>query len=599
MADKDILTPGQGGTVGCLSEEQVNNEEKYLQIDNLLSEFDSEDEKAIARTNLGVPAIDDVYNKTEVNSGINNTVKTSMENHLLDDDPHNILPAVDDLIKDMVKTDGSTPFTAPQSGIDPIQSYHLTTKSFVESLLNAHLSASDPHKVMNLVREALTEYVKISQVYLKNELYTKNDITSLLNSYIRNDGSTAFKRPQIGIDPQTDGHLTTKRYVDNLVQKHLSEVDPHGFISTLNSRLSNYYKKTDTYSKAETYSRQQLDSIINGLVVNAAKSVLESHINAYDPHGTYQAIQNLHYVPRDGSVPFTSPQKGVAAVEDDDLVTLKQIKEILEGTSEIVPNPITEGCSGWTTSGPVQTTVGFIEDNSVLPDHLSCQEVFDMIFYGKAVKITTPEYAAKGSIVKVEMEIKGSLADVQNIELYQGDQVIGNYSPEDFVNGKLTVDSLPLTENPTIFTIRVTYLNGNSLEATSTTAIGNFSFIGLLPKWYTGSNINLQYLNELIINDGTNNIKVASQDTTFVHRYKFDTPTDPKHIFIMVPKEDGKTLYQMSTPSQQFGIDAFDVISDLPLIMEDGTTVVYVVYIYRETITGLNDIEVTFKFDKE
>ena len=83
MANTDILTPGQGGTQGCLSEEQVNNEEQYLQINNLLSEFDSEDEKAIARTNLGVPAIEDVYNKTEVNNGINQTVKNSMENHLL------------------------------------------------------------------------------------------------------------------------------------------------------------------------------------------------------------------------------------------------------------------------------------------------------------------------------------------------------------------------------------------------------------------------------------------------------------------------------------------------------------------------------------
>lgn len=597
MADKDILTPGEGGTAGCLSEEQVNNEEKYLQIGNLLSEFDSEDEKAIARTNLGVPAIGDVYNKTEVNNGINNAVKNSMENHLLAEDPHNILPAVDDLIKDMVKTDGSTPFTAPQSGIDPIQSYHLTTKSFVESLLNSHLSASDPHKVMNLVREALTEYVKTSQVYLKSELYTKNDITSLLNSYIRNDGSTAFKRPQIGVDPQTDGHLTTKRYVDNLIQKHLSEVDPHGFISTLNSRLSNYYKKTDTYSKSETYSRQQLDSIISGLVTNAAKSVVESHINAYDPHGTYQAIQNLHYVPRDGSVPFTNPQKGVAAVEDDDLVTLKQLKEVLEGTSEI--GTLSEGCSGWNTSGPVQTTVGFIEDNSVLPDHLSCQEVFDMIFYGKGISISAPEYAAVGDTVKITLNIKGSLADVQTIELYQGDQVIGSYSVDDFSNGELIVDSLPLTENPTIFTFKVCYMNGNCNEATATTAIGNFTYIGLLPKWYTGSNITLQYLNELIINDGKNNVKVASQDTTFVHRYNFDSPTDPKHIFIMVPKEDGKTLYQMSTPSQQFGIDAFDVISDLPIVMSDGTTVVYVVYIYKETITGLNNIEVIFKFDKE
>lgn len=41
------------------------------------------------------------------------------------------------------------------------------------------------------------------------------------------------------------------------------------------------------------------------------------------------------------------------------------------------------GCEGWKTSGPVQTTVGFVEDNTQLPDHLTCQEIFDLIFMEK------------------------------------------------------------------------------------------------------------------------------------------------------------------------------------------------------------------------
>lgn len=110
------------------------------------------------------------------------------------------------------------------------------------------------------------------------------------------DGTTPFKRPQLGIDPKSDGHLTTKRYVDNLIQEHLYDIDPHGFISTLNDRLSKYYRKTETYSKSETYSRQQLDSIISGLVRDAANSVLDEHIHSYDPHGTLQSVKNEHYV---------------------------------------------------------------------------------------------------------------------------------------------------------------------------------------------------------------------------------------------------------------------------------------------------------------
>ena len=35
------------------------------------------------------------------------------------EDPHGILPAVVEMIANMVKTDGSTPFVAPQTGIDP------------------------------------------------------------------------------------------------------------------------------------------------------------------------------------------------------------------------------------------------------------------------------------------------------------------------------------------------------------------------------------------------------------------------------------------------------------------------------------------------
>ena len=594
MADNDILIPGEGGLNTCDNTEPQADETQYLQKDNYLGEFETTEDKEIARANLGVPSKDEVYNKTEVSNEASKIVQEAMQTHLNSDDPHSILPQVNDLIKGMVKDDGSVAFTSPQAGVDPILSFHLTTKSFVESLLNSHTTASDPHNIMSLVNEALTEYVKASQVYLRDEVYNKSETSKLFNGYIKDDGSVSFKRPQLGIDPTSDGHLTTKRYVDNLIQKHLVEVDPHGFISTLNTRLSAYYKKTDTYSKAETYSRTQLNAIVASLVKDAAQSVIEEHINSSDPHGTLKAVENEHYVKRDGTVAFTAPQKGVPGLTDNDFVTLSQVKSLINNQEG--EDSENGECSGWTTSGPVQTTVGFIEDNSELPEHLTCQQVFDMIFYGKEISVTSPPYSAMGSTVNVEMAIHGSLADIQSIELYQGSDLVGTYTAEQFNNGYYIETSLPLSDNPTTFTFRVCYMNGTCLEAESITKIGYYAYIGLLPEWYTGANVSYEYLESLVNSDPTNNIKLATEDTIITHIYNFSSPSDPKHIFVMIPKSDDKTLYQMTMPSQQFSIDAFDILADIPIVYPDGQTVVYTMYIYKEALIGLSNVEITFKF---
>ena len=196
------------------------------------------------------------------------------------------------------------------------------------------------------------------------------------------------------------------------------------------------------------------------------------------------------------------------------------------------------------------------------------------------------------------MTIHGSVADVQLIELYQNGELFGAYTPDLFESGTYTDTSLPLEVDTSVFTFKVCYMNGTCLEATSTTHIGYYSYVGLLPKWYTGANITYEYLQQLIAEDPVNNGNVLFTELNYTKRYQFDSPGDPKHLFIMVPKSDNKTLYQLVTPSQQFGIDAFDVIADLPLVYPGGSTKVYTVYIYREALTGLN-IEVTFKFDKK
>ena len=61
MADKDILTPGAGGE--CAQPITTAEPTNYLEKDNYLGEFESEVEKELARTNLGVPSLEDVIIK--------------------------------------------------------------------------------------------------------------------------------------------------------------------------------------------------------------------------------------------------------------------------------------------------------------------------------------------------------------------------------------------------------------------------------------------------------------------------------------------------------------------------------------------------------
>lgn len=585
MADNSILTPGGSGNE-CINpvNEQIDTSQ-FLKVDYRLGEFESESDKQIARINLGAAGINDVYDKTSADLKTLEAVKTSMDTHLATEDPHNIIPTIESKLEGFVKEDGTTPFLAPQTGVDPLTDFHLTTKRFVTALMDSHLAKTDPHNIIPLVEEILKVYVTTDQIYRKVELYTREQVDDLIKNFVRRDGTTAFLKPQLGVTPVADGHLSTKKYVDDVMFKHLVDADPHGFVTLLNQRLNNYFRKTETYSRAETYSRTQIDAIINQLVIDAARGAIEEHINQYDPHGTLKEIYSKHYVPRDGSVPFTAPQKGVDAVEDDELVTKRQLD------ASIVEEPV------WITSGPVQTTVGFVEDETDPGEKLNLQEVMDAIFYGKSVDVKAPAYALLGSIVDVELFVRGSTGVISYAELWQNDELIGTYTKDDFELGQLTVKSLPINEETT-FTFKVFYPNGTYLEASCTTKVAYDIFVGILPKWYAASNVNYDYLLQLVQSDPENNSIDSSGDlvSEIKHKYNFSSPRELKQIFVAMPKEY-PDLVQMTTPSQQFGLESFDIISDIPFEIPGlSNSKIYKIYIFKESLVTLN-LEVTFKFD--
>ena len=590
MADNSILTPGCQDTVDVptTADESV----QYLEKDNFLSEYENESEKSVVRENLNVYPKNAVYTKDETDTNIATTVTTAVNKHLSVEDPHGTLDTVREMIADMAKTDGSTPFTSPQSGVEPISDSHLTTKKFVTRLLNEHtrlVGPDDPHQILPEVRTILEKYVKSSDIFTKSQLYTKQDVDNLLKTFLKKDGSTPFTIAQIGVDPTIDSHLATKRYVDKTLYAHLVDVDPHGFLTILNQRLASYAKIANVYDKTQTYSRSQIDAFINKWVQEAVAGAIAEYMETVDDR--FETIRQEKYVKQDGSVPFKAPQKGVDAIDPQDLVTLYQVEEKVENLQEQITNnePI------WKTSGPVESTVGHIDDNTPVPATMSLQEVLDAIFYGKGISISAPDYVTINNKVPVTLCVHGSTGLIDVAELYQDGELTISFVKEDFENGCVTTDSLPIIED-TEFTFKVTYTNGAVHEESTTVKVALPIFVGLLPKWKFGNVITWNYLEELASEEPNNNQFISSSNNLnqISINYGFQD-AKLRHPFVVVPVSY-PDLDNMSTTPQKFGIDAFDVIDMIPLKVPGvEKDIIFKIYIYRQALSSLNQ-EVTFNF---
>lgn len=585
MADNSILTPGYQEPE-CPT---PINTDIYLEKDNYLSEYISEEEKALVRENLNIPSKDSVFNKQETNIEISKKIREAIQEYLNTEDPHGIIPIVEQMIEGIVKQDGSTPFNVPQSGKDPLQDSHLTTKRFVNRLLKEHIDQEDPHNILPEVLTLLEKYVKTSDIYGKQELYTKQELTNLLKTYVKRDGTVPFIKPQVGVDPTIDSHLSTKRYVDNSIYEHLVDVDPHGFLTILNQRLSQYSKKKDVFDKTQTYSRTQIDSIISKIVESSLQESIQEYIDSINDKFEY--IRKQKYIKQDGSIPFTNPQSGVDAVEQNDLVTLRQLLDKLSEQDNKITNlePI------WRTSGPVESTVGHVEDNTEVPETMTFQEIMDAIFYGLGINIYVPKYIIITEKCPVTLCIHGSTGLIDFAELWQDDKQIYTFSREDFQDGCITVDSESILKDTT-FTFKVYYTNDTMHEVSDKVKVSLPVFVGLLPKWKFGNYITIDYLQELANSDieGTQNqfLNYGEDVTSISFNYKF-IDADLRHPFIVIP-ESYPELDTMITKSQSFGIEAFNVIDMIPLKVA-GRDIIYKIYIYKQALSSLNQ-EVTFNF---
>lgn len=592
-SNQTILNPG---TSVC-SEPATQSETGALLHDNFLSEFVDEREKALARTNLGVLSSIDTMRTIEIENYVAQAMSDAINTHLSADDPHKILARVDKKLEGYVKTDGTVPMQAPLGGKNPVAPTDLTTKEYVDNVLYAHASnTNDPHKTMIKVKEELANYAPMDHVYGKSETYTQVEVDTLIKNMVRNDGTTPFLVPQQGVYPKSSLDLSTKGYVDDMISQHKLEKDPHGLVTMIEDRLKNYYTKDQVYTKDETYSRSQLNSKIEELMTPVVDSAINKHLQEDDPHHTMEIVKAMNYVKADGSIPFTNPQQGVPGIKQNDLATIGDVDYRVKQVNDVVQEQANNMV--WNTSGPVQTTVGYVEDNTEMPAKVTFQEIMDSIFYGDGVYLEVPPYAEYNAIVDVSMNIRPiTLIDV--VKLYQDDVLIGTFQKADFEDdGEYSVKSNPITNNPTTFRMEVTYTNGNIKTVTAQTKVAFAVYAGIMPKWMNGSQVTINWMETSVANDPTNNNKFfTSEDVTEVTvSYNFTSPSELKSLYIALPVSY-PNLISVETATQQINVNQFECVNNIPLTLNDGRIVMYKLYILRIGMCELN-MDVTYKLQK-
>lgn len=587
-----ILTPGKDKSSN--SEQTPTVDPGYLVKDKLLSEFKTDAEKSAARYNLGVLSAEDVYTKEQVMPLITQILSAGLTEHEETSD-HITENEIRNMLKGFIRNDGSTPFTAPQSGKTPTSDSHLTTKSYVDRLIQGCLKFADKNKILDQVINILRDYAKQNDVYTKEETqkYTKDQIKENNLNYIRKDGSTPFEAPQSGKDPQNRSHLTTKKYVDDLMQAHNESFDAHNFTEKLNKKLKKYALKESVYDTTQTYSRGQIDEAIDKLVNIAVDESLRKHLDLEDPHSILEKIKDLGFVTKDGKLAFMSPQKGVDAVNNQDLVTLGQVDRKITKIKEYIdslPAPT------WITSGPVEAQVGMVKEGDTLASSVTFQEAMDAIFYGRRVKLTVPELSNIGEVFPITLCIQGSLATVDYAEIWQDGKYLITITKEDLEeSGCVTVDGLPIDSDSEI-TAKVFYTNGSIHEVTETVSIALPVFIGIIPRWQFGNTVTYDQLKELYNQDSENNkfYDKGIHLQSIQHTYNFDEEVEQK-IIVALPIVYNN-LVEMSNSAQMVTSAAFNVIDQIPFQIPGSTTnIVYKLYCYKQDLYSLNTI-MNFKF---
>jgi hypothetical protein len=385
-----------------------------------------------------------------------------------------------------VKQDGTTPFKAPQAGVDPVSDFHLTTKKFVTQLIQDVLKKADPKETEALITDAIANYVKIAKLVTENDTYSKKKLDELFAQYVRRDGTKSFTRNQQGLHPNSDYDITTKKYVDDLVYGYIKEADLDNFKLYVNNALNAKVKGTDVYKKTETYSKIQLEFLLQSLVADAAKESIADHLR-----------DSYHLSLEDITTYLDQYLKKTE--KDRDYVTLSALNRILESYQQTVADGDVYNPHGFITGNPV----GWIDNQTVLPSSISYQDLFDLIFYDSNIELSiNVPFIEKGVTTPVCATITATgLTDIEHVVLYKGVTIVGDYPFSDFDDqGILQVCNIDISTT-TEFKVIIYYTEGATKEETVTVpAVAPF-YYGLLPEFLVPSLLTYDDLQELV-NDG-------------------------------------------------------------------------------------------------
>lgn len=541
-------------------DEKLQEPSKYLEVDKKLKEIADNNYQEQARGYLGVPSKEEltilINRLSELQESLD-TIKEQVDNY--SENSVNSINDIKDELSLFVKTDGSRPF----ENTPLVNNQALITEYKVNKKLESYPTES---KVASLISDALRildQYAPKNSVYDTEHSYCKKAIDRKLNDeYVS----------------KTD--LTSRDYATNCqvkrkINEHNQEYNAHNFENRIKEELRGYYKKTEVWPRSCTYSRAEINSIIDKLVDDAYDDLIEKHLNITQHLDAFD-VQNI-----------------VAEYAKNHLVDNKTLEDAILSVREDCEKhkPI------WRTSGAVLTTVGFVEDNSILPPELTLQQILDQIFYGSKISITADETSNPFEMVDVTMCLHTGLP-IKSITLYANGVEIDSFIEEEFEEGCITRSYGPILED-TEFTFTVVYDDPDSTELSDSTTVSIQCpiFVGIIPKMKAQDTITMKYLKDLIKYDPDNN--EFTNSLPVVHKYNFKDPKLQK-LIVGIPTSFNKELDNMTNGIQKFDREAFD-FHKIELVFANENQSVkniyqyYDFYTYEQPLSSLNS-EVTFNF---
>lgn len=601
-----------------VSEEEIVEKEKYFQLDKLFSELsegneeEADEKRATARGHLGILDVEDIIDLIKNDDVFKKYVT---ESDLTELDKR--ISKVKSSLSEYAKNDDNVYFTSVklnsvQEDLEDLEDLELITYESAKKLLDLSLTnylKANKTDVINWIVKEINDYSE-KNLYSKNDLYTADEvdkkdkeIKNLIKDFVARDGSVSFTAPILGRDPKMSKHLATKGYIDKLLDSHKDDLYAHGILNRIHTELKDYALKSNVLEKSKTYSRDEINEIVRQLINDSVEKFTSDFIEMYDPQAALDEIRNENYIKQDGSTPFLNVQKGISSdkPESNDLVTFEQIQKLKSELEEQINNKNTY----WITSGDIETTVGFFEDNDPTPAKMTCQEVFDRIFYQKKISIEAPDISKPGSYIDITVCVNNPL-DVDSAEIFMKKEgkdwepatkdgvEIGYIDREEFEKSTCVTKTVGPIDSNTEFNFKIYQPNGTEHNEYTNTKLAYPVFVGIIPKWLMGSQVKYSKLLELSESDSQNNVFYDKTEhmRELEHSYNFDLK-EPVKLIVAVPK-NYRDLVSAQNDVQTFKQSAFDKVKQTTFKVA-GKDVLYKLYIYRQPLVRF-DSNVTFKF---